>query len=66
MMGLVAAAAGVARAETAAQGAARRKLAIELSKELRDPSSANQTLFESESAISGELKAEMSVPKICM
>ena len=26
---------------------------------MRDPSSANQTLYESESAISGELKAEI-------
>lgn len=59
VMGLIAAAAGAAQAETAAEGAARRKLAIELSKELRDPSSANQTLYESESAISGELKAEI-------
>lgn len=60
LAGLVAsAAAGTARSETAEQGAARRKLAIELSKELRDPSSANQTLYESESAISGELKAEI-------
>ncbi len=56
---VVSAAAGAARSETAEQGAARRKLAIELSKELRDPSSANQTLYESESAISGELKAEI-------
>lgn len=39
--------------------AAVRDAAIALSKELRDPSSANFSLFESESAIAGQLKAEI-------
>lgn len=41
------------------EAAKRRNLAIAISKELRDPSSANFTLFDSESAIAGELKAEI-------
>ena len=46
-----------ARAEDT--GRQRRNLAIAISKELRDPASANYTLFESESSIAGELKAEI-------
>lgn len=40
-------------------GEALSKEAIEISKLLRDPASANYTLFDSESAIAGELKARI-------
>ena len=46
--------------EQTKQGLTGRELydeAIAVSKLLRDPSSANNTLFESETALSGELKA---------
>lgn len=49
----------VAEAEAADDAAERRSRAIALSKELRDPTAANLTLFESESAVAGELKAEI-------
>lgn len=54
---LAAVVAGAEAAEDA--GAERRSRAIALSKELRDPTAANLTLFESESAVAGELKAEI-------
>ena len=54
---LAAVAAGVA--EAADDAAERRSRAIALSKELRDPTAANLTLYESESAVAGELKAEI-------
>ena len=56
MAALAAVAAG---AEAADDDAERRSRAIALSKELRDPTAANLTLFESESAVAGELKAEI-------
>ena len=48
------------KVEQTKQGLTGRELydeAIAVSKLLRDPSSANNTLFESETALSGELKA---------
>ena len=54
---LAAVAAGVV--EAADDAAERRSRAIALSKELRDPTAANLTLYESESAVAGELKAEI-------
>lgn len=54
---VLAVATGAGAAEDA--GAERRSRAIALSKELRDPTAANLTLFESESAVAGELKAEI-------
>ena len=53
--------AGAAAAETRAplQGQALNEEAIAISKLLRDPASANYTLFDSESAVASELKARI-------
>lgn len=59
MTALLAEAGTGAWAQSADEAARRRRLAIDISKELRDPSSVNFSLFESESAVAGELKAEI-------
>ena len=56
---LFACAAGVCLAAEPQSDRALYDEAIAVSKLLRDPGSANNTLFESESALSGELKAQI-------